>query len=445
MGVRAPPDQGAHADRRLHRRRGGPPAGHGVARSSRRTSWPSGPWSSPGASPSVPTMTALMIKESVNQTVDNMGFYNSLQACFTLHQLNHSHWAEIHESKYPVAEPEDGIPSWQDAPRSGWPCRRGGGTRPRLGEAPTDLPPGRRRPVPAARGRLGRPHPRPAAVVAAGRARPGHRRRGRPASTPPTLERLVAGAVAGGLRRARRPPRGRRGLAAAQLVGGGGPVPGLLAVRGGGRAHPPPGGGEPRSGAWSTSLQPAVSLAVRGHALWSTSGDDRCAGRATRELRRPAAPAGRLSEAGRPGSDVAVVLFTSGSTGAPQGGAAHQPRPRLQGALDGRRPTACPRADAALMPSPLAHVSGLLNSVLVPGAAAMPVVLMEKWDPELGVRLAGRAPGLVHDRAAHPVPRHDGRGRVPRPGADPAGGVLRRDGGDARVHRPGPGQASGPR
>ncbi len=41
------------------------------------------------------------------------------------------------------------------------------------------------------------------------------------------------------------------------------------------------------------------------------------------------------------------------------------------------------------MPSPLAHVSGLLNAVLVPGAAAMNVVLMEKWDAELGVRLAG--------------------------------------------------------
>ena len=64
----------------------------------------------------LPTMTALLIKESVNQTVDNMGFYNSLQACFTLHQLNHSHWAEIHESKYPVAEEADGIPSWRSAP-----------------------------------------------------------------------------------------------------------------------------------------------------------------------------------------------------------------------------------------------------------------------------------------------------------------------------------------
>ena len=41
------------------------------------------------------------------------------------------------------------------------------------------------------------------------------------------------------------------------------------------------------------------------------------------------------------------------------------------------------------MPSPLAHVSGLLNTVLVPGAAAMTVVLMEKWDAEAGVGLAG--------------------------------------------------------
>jgi enoyl-CoA hydratase len=63
-----------------------------------------------------PTMAALLIKESVNQSVDNMGFYNALNACFTLHELNHSHWAQIHESKYPVAEPEDGIPDWRTAP-----------------------------------------------------------------------------------------------------------------------------------------------------------------------------------------------------------------------------------------------------------------------------------------------------------------------------------------
>jgi enoyl-CoA hydratase len=64
----------------------------------------------------LPTMTALLIKESVNQTVDNMGFYNGLQACFTIHQLNHSHWAEIHDNKMPAGLPEDGIQSWREAP-----------------------------------------------------------------------------------------------------------------------------------------------------------------------------------------------------------------------------------------------------------------------------------------------------------------------------------------
>jgi enoyl-CoA hydratase len=64
----------------------------------------------------LPTMTALMIKESVNTTQDNQGFYNSLNACFTQHQLNHAHWAGQHDDGFPAAKPEDGIPSWKDAP-----------------------------------------------------------------------------------------------------------------------------------------------------------------------------------------------------------------------------------------------------------------------------------------------------------------------------------------
>ena len=64
----------------------------------------------------LPTMTALLIKESVNQTVDNMGFHNSLNACFTLHQLNHAHWAEVREDHYPIADEASGIPNWRDAP-----------------------------------------------------------------------------------------------------------------------------------------------------------------------------------------------------------------------------------------------------------------------------------------------------------------------------------------
>jgi enoyl-CoA hydratase len=64
----------------------------------------------------LPSVTSLLIKESVNQTVDNMGFHNSLQACFSLHQLNHAHWAEIHADKRAAGLEEDGIPNWKDAP-----------------------------------------------------------------------------------------------------------------------------------------------------------------------------------------------------------------------------------------------------------------------------------------------------------------------------------------
>jgi len=64
----------------------------------------------------LPTMTSLLIKESVNQSVDNMGFYNALNACFTLHELNHSHWAWVNEDHYPIAKEDSGIPNWREAP-----------------------------------------------------------------------------------------------------------------------------------------------------------------------------------------------------------------------------------------------------------------------------------------------------------------------------------------
>jgi enoyl-CoA hydratase len=65
----------------------------------------------------VPTMASLLVKEAVNQTVDNMGFSNALQACFTLHQLNHSHWGQLHPPPISVAQASDGVVSWKDAPK----------------------------------------------------------------------------------------------------------------------------------------------------------------------------------------------------------------------------------------------------------------------------------------------------------------------------------------
>ena len=64
----------------------------------------------------LPSVTSLLVKESVNQAVDNMGFYNALQAGFTLHQLNHAHWAGVHDDGYPGAKPADGVPDWREAP-----------------------------------------------------------------------------------------------------------------------------------------------------------------------------------------------------------------------------------------------------------------------------------------------------------------------------------------
>ena len=61
----------------------------------------------------IPTMAALLIKESVNQTQDNQGFYNSLQACFTLHELNHAHWAVVHDDGMPAAKVGEDIPEWK--------------------------------------------------------------------------------------------------------------------------------------------------------------------------------------------------------------------------------------------------------------------------------------------------------------------------------------------
>jgi cyclohexanecarboxylate-CoA ligase len=86
------------------------------------------------------------------------------------------------------------------------------------------------------------------------------------------------------------------------------------------------------------------------------------------------------------GADLAVALLTSGSSGEPKGvlhtqrGLAH--KARLMAAVHGLR-----GSDVVLMPAPLAHISGLLNGVLVPGAAGMRSVLMAKWEPDAALDL----------------------------------------------------------
>jgi len=73
----------------------------------------------------LPTVTALLIKEAVNQSVDNMGFFNALNACFTLHQLNHGHWAELSQGATALGTPEYGLADWRT---TGPPEKRSKGT-----------------------------------------------------------------------------------------------------------------------------------------------------------------------------------------------------------------------------------------------------------------------------------------------------------------------------
>jgi enoyl-CoA hydratase len=64
----------------------------------------------------VPSAASLMIKEAVNQTQDNQGFHNSLNAAFTIHELNHAHWSMVSGGKAWVQTEETGAVGWQDAP-----------------------------------------------------------------------------------------------------------------------------------------------------------------------------------------------------------------------------------------------------------------------------------------------------------------------------------------
>ena len=88
-------------------------------------------------------------------------------------------------------------------------------------------------------------------------------------------------------------------------------------------------------------------------------------------------------------ADIAAVLFTSGSTGDPKA-ALHTQRGLAYKATVMRDAHRLTPSDAVLMPAPLAHVSGLLNGVLLPGVVPMRAFLMAKWEPERAIDLIER-------------------------------------------------------
>ena len=86
---------------------------------------------------------------------------------------------------------------------------------------------------------------------------------------------------------------------------------------------------------------------------------------------------------------LGVVLATSGSSGRPKlvrhTSAALAYKARLMADVH-----ALNSDDVVLMPAPLAHVSGLLNGILLPGAAGMKTVLMERWSAADALELIQR-------------------------------------------------------
>ncbi len=108
--------------------------------------------------------------------------------------------------------------------------------------------------------------------------------------------------------------------------------------------------------------------------------------------------------------ELAVALFTSGSTGIPKA-VLHTHRGLGYKAMTMIGVHGLGGGDAVLMPAPLAHVSGLLNGVLIPSLGAIPSVLMATWDPDVGlerieqerVTFMGAPPVFFSQMAASPA------------------------------------------
>lgn len=63
----------------------------------------------------VPTMAAMLVKDSVNAAADAMGFPEALKHAFHIHELGHAHWVAKNENGFPVAQVPD-VQDWRTAP-----------------------------------------------------------------------------------------------------------------------------------------------------------------------------------------------------------------------------------------------------------------------------------------------------------------------------------------
>lgn len=130
-------------------------------------------------------------------------------------------------------------------------------------------------------------------------------------------------------------------------------------------------------------LEPTVLLASEDAALADWEG----AVLVTPEVALARLPDGRpVNGATAMPSDLALVQFTSGSTGAPKA-VLHTHRSLAAKTVQMVGVHGLGPGDATLVQSPLSHISGVLNGILVPQAAGMNQVLLDRWDPAIALAL----------------------------------------------------------
>jgi cyclohexanecarboxylate-CoA ligase len=84
--------------------------------------------------------------------------------------------------------------------------------------------------------------------------------------------------------------------------------------------------------------------------------------------------------------DIALVLYTSGTTSAPKG-ALHSHHTLLAESASIRDACRLSEIDRIFMPSPLSHITGLSYAVVLPADIGAAAVLLDRWEPEAAVAL----------------------------------------------------------
>jgi cyclohexanecarboxylate-CoA ligase len=106
----------------------------------------------------------------------------------------------------------------------------------------------------------------------------------------------------------------------------------------------------------------------------------------------PGAPAESAAAAPSPSAqadEVALLIYTSGTTADPKG-VLHTHNTLLAEARSLEAVHALSATDTVLMPLPLTHISGIIHALVVPAVLGTTAVLMDRWEPAAALRLVSR-------------------------------------------------------